>query len=61
MTLLDTGWFKSSRSSAGNDSCVEVRITTNQIGIRDSKSPDAGSFSIAADAWTELLTDLKRS
>ncbi|MGH7869256.1 MAG: DUF397 domain-containing protein [Candidatus Dormibacteraceae bacterium] len=56
----NTGWFKSSHSDSGNDNCVEVRITADQIGIRDSKAPATGGFSVAATAWTAFLADLKQ-
>jgi uncharacterized protein DUF397 len=35
--MRDTGWFKSSRSGAATDNCVEVRITEVTTWVRDSK------------------------
>jgi hypothetical protein len=52
----DTGWFTSSFSMAGNDNCVEVRITPGTVGVRDSKAPAAGEFWLNPTAWTAFLT-----
>ncbi|MFV2106094.1 DUF397 domain-containing protein [Micromonospora sp. LOL_015] len=53
-----SGWFKSSRSS-DNAACVEVRLSADTIGVRDSK--DRGGPALAFDpaAWTGFLTTLK--
>lgn len=37
--MRDTGWFKSTRSGAATDNCVEVRITEVATRVRDSKNP----------------------
>ncbi|MFY1650869.1 DUF397 domain-containing protein [Solwaraspora sp. WMMB762] len=52
------GWFTSSRS-ANNAACVEVRLSADTIGVRDSK--DRGGPALAFDpaAWTGFLTTLK--
>lgn len=50
----DTGWCKSSYSSGGNDSCVEVRLTAS-IGVRDSKNPDSGELWVKPAAWATFL------
>ena len=34
---MDTGWFKSSRSSGGSDNCVEVRISSGEVGVREDR------------------------
>jgi uncharacterized protein DUF397 len=51
----DTGWFKSSHSDAGNDSCVQVRITSEAVGVRDSKAPAAGELWLTAPSWAAFL------
>jgi hypothetical protein len=38
--VRDTGWFKSTRSSAQGENCVEVRITDVATYVRDSKNPE---------------------
>lgn len=50
----DSGWFKSSYSGSGNDSCVEVRLG-GSIGVRDSKNPDSGAFWVKPAAWAAFL------
>jgi Domain of unknown function (DUF397) len=55
-TARDTGWYKSSRSNAGGDQCVEVRMEAGvRIGVRDSKSPGAGAFWAGSTAWSAFL------
>lgn len=52
----DTGWYKSSYTSSGNDSCVEVRfVTSDSIGIRDSKSPATGTLWVPPARWNAFL------
>jgi hypothetical protein len=54
----DTGWFKSSRSTAGSNGCVEVRLTPVTVGVRDSKNPDGPRFLFTSRAWGSFLTGL---
>ena len=54
--VRDTGWYKSSYSSADSDDCVEVRITNHEVGIRDSKNPDGPTVQITTPTWTNFLT-----
>jgi hypothetical protein len=56
----DTGWFKSTYSEAGNDDCVEVRITPDTIGVRDSKSPTTGELWLEPAGWATFLTHTRR-
>ena len=42
----DTGWFKSSRSAANSDACVEVRLTERGVSVRDSKDPAGGQVRV---------------
>ncbi|GGM83577.1 hypothetical protein GCM10012275_62730 [Longimycelium tulufanense] len=50
--VRDTGWLKSSRSNSGGDNCVEVRLTGTSVGIRDSKSLDAGTLWVTPSIWS---------
>jgi hypothetical protein len=52
----DTGWFKSSFSSADSDNCVEVRIAQKDVAVRDSKNTDGPVLHVSADSWHVLLT-----
>ncbi|RKT51721.1 DUF397 domain-containing protein [Saccharothrix australiensis] len=56
----DTEWFKSSRSAAGSDACVEVRFTETTVGVRDSKDTAGPEFSFGLHAWRSFLTSAKR-
>lgn len=51
----DTGWFKSSRSTAGSNGCVEVRLTEAAVGVRDSKNADGPRLVFAARGWKAFL------
>ncbi|KAA5838381.1 DUF397 domain-containing protein [Saccharopolyspora hirsuta] len=55
----DTGWFKSSKSAAASDNCVEVRLLDNSVRVRDSKAPDDGVLSFESGAWGSFLAFLK--
>ncbi|GAA4531078.1 DUF397 domain-containing protein [Amycolatopsis samaneae] len=53
-------WRKSSYSGGtGNSECVELLISTDQVGIRDSKAPEYGRLSIPAPAHRALLDTLR--
>ena len=52
-------WRKSSYSGGGND-CVEVALSAQHVGVRDSKNPDAGELSVSARGWQGLLRVLGR-
>ncbi|MGW1677480.1 DUF397 domain-containing protein [Saccharopolyspora sp. NPDC002376] len=54
----DTGWFKSSRSSAASNTCVEVRLTDFAVAVRDSKAPDDGHIQVSHTAWRRFLASL---
>jgi len=53
-----TGWFKSSRSSAGGENCVEVRID-DVIGVRDSKNASGPVFVFGSADWRSFLEAAK--
>ncbi|WP_163513087.1 DUF397 domain-containing protein [Fodinicola acaciae] len=55
----DTGWFKSSRSSGGSDNCIEVRLTSDEVGVRDSKARTAGTLHLTSTAWSTFTSALK--
>ncbi|CCH34710.1 DUF397 domain-containing protein [Actinosynnema sp. NPDC047251] len=56
--MIDTGWFKSSYSSPGNDNCVEVRLTGHGAGVRDSKDPHRHTLRLRPAAWVRFRTSL---
>lgn len=53
-------WRKSSRS--GEDvasNCVELAGSQTQIGVRDSKRPEAGHLAVSQGAFRELVGRVK--
>lgn len=52
-------WRKARRSGGQGDACVEVARFPGGIGIRDSKAPDAGHFTLTPHAFHTLLNNLK--
>ncbi|MFA1550995.1 DUF397 domain-containing protein [Actinomadura chokoriensis] len=51
-------WRKSGRSS-GNGQCVEVADLGADIGVRDSKAPDAGHLTLSLQVWAAFMTQAK--
>lgn len=47
-------WRKSSHSGGGND-CVEVALSAERVGVRDSKNPAGGTLSVSPRGWRALL------
>ncbi|GAB2687204.1 hypothetical protein GCM10027271_57680 [Saccharopolyspora gloriosae] len=56
---MDTGWFKSSRSAAASDNCVEVRISSHRVGVRDSKERSGPAFAFRLPVWSAFLSEAK--
>lgn len=54
----DTGWFKSSRSAANSDACVEVRLTERGVSVRDSKDPAGGHVRVDHASWARFLGEV---
>ncbi|WP_199444007.1 DUF397 domain-containing protein [Umezawaea beigongshangensis] len=56
MEFADVVWRKSSRSGQGNnDACVEVAVTRDGVGVRDSKNPAAGLLAFSESAWARFV------
>ncbi|MFC6886508.1 MULTISPECIES: DUF397 domain-containing protein [Actinomadura] len=54
-------WRRSSRSTEGTSSqCVEVAKLLGEIGIRDSKAPNAASLALSPVSFADLVTRAKR-
>lgn len=54
----DTGWFKSSHSSGGSNMCLEVRMTSANVYLRDSVNPVGPVLALDNAAWHEFLQGL---
>lgn len=55
-----TMWRKSSRSNTSGGQCVEVADLTGNIGLRDSKAPEAGHLTLSPQSFAALLARVKR-
>ncbi|MFI0366450.1 DUF397 domain-containing protein [Actinomadura sp. 1N219] len=57
-----TRWRKSSHSGSTStqSDCVEVAAVGTSIGIRDSKTPDAGHLTLTPRAFATFLVRAKR-
>ncbi|MDX3454642.1 DUF397 domain-containing protein [Streptomyces sp. ME02-8801-2C] len=49
-----TTWFRSSYSGQ-NGECIEVRLRTAGIDVRDSKNPRGAVVGVGAAAWVVFL------
>ncbi|MGH3940440.1 MAG: DUF397 domain-containing protein [Pseudonocardiaceae bacterium] len=55
----DTGWFKSSFSSADTDNCVEVRIANDHVAARDSKNSAGSVLIFPRGKWQDFIGGVK--
>lgn len=54
-------WRKSSYSSNGTDTCVEVaRTGSRKVAARDSKDPEGPQLWLDRPAFARLLAEIKR-
>nr|WP_130346992.1 DUF397 domain-containing protein [Herbihabitans rhizosphaerae] len=57
MDFTDAAWRKSTRSGNGtNGDCVEVALSTDAVGVRDSKNSTANPLAFSREAWRTFLT-----
>jgi hypothetical protein len=56
---LSYAWRKSSRSSGGEDNCVEVALAPHSVGIRDTKDRAAGHLEVTHAEFAALLDALE--
>lgn len=55
----NSGWRKSTRSG-GDDNCVEVNISADWVGIRDSKAePEGPVLTGTREAFRKLVDGLR--
>jgi hypothetical protein len=57
--LITETWRKSTKSGPYSDNCAEVRKVGNQIQIRNSKNPDAGTALFTEDEWIAFIGGVK--
>ncbi|MFA1546574.1 DUF397 domain-containing protein [Actinomadura chokoriensis] len=54
-------WRKSSRSgTSGQSDCVEVAQLSGNVGVRDSKAPEAPHLTLGAADWRAFAARVKR-
>jgi hypothetical protein len=51
-------WRKSARSG-NNGNCVEVAVTDDAVGVRDSKDPDGGILVFTVAEWRAFVDGAK--
>ena len=57
LDLTPCAWKKST-ASGDNNACVEVALTSDAVGVRDTKSRAAGHLEFPAPAWRALMDTL---
>lgn len=50
-------WKKSSRSGSVSN-CVEVAVTSDVVGVRDTKDRDGAVLSFSNDRWVDFVRTL---
>ncbi|MFC0037338.1 DUF397 domain-containing protein [Actinomadura rayongensis] len=59
--MTHPAWRKSSRSGTERNACVEVAdLSTQAVGVRDSKNPSLGHLSLTPANFSGLLAHIKR-
>lgn len=56
--LFEVTWRKASRS-ASNAHCVEVAVTDQLVGVRDTKDRDSGTLAFSRNAWSAFTNSVK--
>lgn len=54
----NASWKKSSRSSDSN-TCVEVAVTSDVVGVRDTKDRDGAVLAFSNDRWADFVRALR--
>ncbi|REE95763.1 DUF397 domain-containing protein [Thermomonospora umbrina] len=58
--MTDAAWRKSSRSTEGTSAqCVEVGRLAEVIGVRDSKRPEVGHFTLPRERFAGFVQRIK--
>lgn len=51
-------WRKSSHSNGNGGDCVEIAVTRDAIGVRDTKNREGGTLTFDPSRWTAFITTL---
>jgi hypothetical protein len=57
----NSAWRKSTYSGVQEGECVEVADLGGAVGVRDSKTPDAGYLTVSAESFAALVARVKRN
>lgn len=57
--LRGADWITSSRSNGYGGACVEVALTADAVGVRDSKNRGGGTLVFGAAQWSSFLYGIK--
>jgi hypothetical protein len=49
------GWRKSSHSGGGDNNCVEIAVTDEMTGVRDSKNQQGPILEFSTKQWRTFL------
>ncbi|GAB3560468.1 hypothetical protein J2S53_003368 [Actinopolyspora lacussalsi] len=58
MIPTNATWRKSSRSHQKTN-CVEIALSSQAVGIRDTKDRQGGTLTVSPAAWAGFLNHLK--
>ncbi|SDK22903.1 protein of unknown function [Actinopolyspora mzabensis] len=59
MTDLSRATWRTSSRSGNGGNCVEVAMTSEVVGVRDSKDRAAGHFAAAPAQWSAFIDAVK--
>ncbi|WP_242184495.1 DUF397 domain-containing protein [Saccharopolyspora soli] len=51
--------WRKARRSANNSSCVEVAVTPEVVGVRDTKDRTGGTLTFTRPQWSSFLETLR--
>jgi len=54
MSKIVKDWYKSSASTGANN-CVEVRVDTTGVDVRNSKDPQGPAVRFTPEEWTAFI------
>ncbi|MFD8348150.1 DUF397 domain-containing protein [Streptomyces coelicoflavus] len=52
MSTTELAWYKSSYSGSSGDDCIEVAVTAQTVGVRDSKDVTRPHFAVGREEWS---------
>ncbi len=53
---VEVEWRKSSYSGGGNGACVEVAVSTELVGVRDSKNVSGPTLAFRPIVWRAFVS-----